>query len=135
MMTLAEIRLKQNPILSSLLLGMGQGSYVAERLMPRLPQSLSSVTLAQMHAAGLGQQQVRAFPHCPQARATAQRVGRVNPFRPQPVADRGPEPVGRVPHLGPVVHRQAGDHPGPCSTLCRAMALSLSVTPRRFATL
>ena len=48
MMTLAEIRLKQNPVLTSLLLGMGQGSYVAERLMPRLPQSLSSVTLAQM---------------------------------------------------------------------------------------
>ncbi|KAI5914614.1 hypothetical protein [Thauera sp. 2A1] len=48
MMTAAEIRLKQNPILTTLLLGLGQGSYVAERLMPRLPQSLSSVTLAQM---------------------------------------------------------------------------------------
>lgn len=48
MMTPAEIRLKQNPILTNLLLGMGQGSYVAERLMPRLPQSLSAVTLAQM---------------------------------------------------------------------------------------
>lgn len=48
MMTPAEIRLKQNPILTSLLLGMGQGSYVAEKLMPRLPQALSSVALAQM---------------------------------------------------------------------------------------
>ena len=48
MMTPAEIRLKQNLILTNLLLGLGQGSYVAERLMPRLPQSLSSVTLAQM---------------------------------------------------------------------------------------
>ncbi len=48
MMTAAEIRLKQNPILTSLLLGMGQGTYIAERLMPRLPQSLSSVTLAKM---------------------------------------------------------------------------------------
>lgn len=48
MMTPAEIRLKQNPILSSLLLGMGQGNYVAEKLFPRLPQSLSSVTLAQL---------------------------------------------------------------------------------------
>lgn len=48
MMTAAEIRLKQNPILTSLLLGMGQGTYVAERLMPRLPHSLSSVTLAKM---------------------------------------------------------------------------------------
>jgi hypothetical protein len=47
MMTAAEIRLKQNPILSSLLLGMGQGTMIAEMLMPRLPQALSSVTLAQ----------------------------------------------------------------------------------------
>lgn len=47
MMTLAEIRLKQNPILTNLLLGMGQGTYVAEKLMPRLPQTLSSVTLMQ----------------------------------------------------------------------------------------
>lgn len=48
MMTAAEIRLKQNPILTSLLLGMGQGSYIAERMMPRLPQALASVTLAQL---------------------------------------------------------------------------------------
>lgn len=48
MMTPAEIRLKQNPILSSLLLGMGQGSYAAMQLFPRLPQALSSVTLAQL---------------------------------------------------------------------------------------
>ena len=32
MMTPAEIRLKQNPILSSLLLGMGQGTFIAEKL-------------------------------------------------------------------------------------------------------
>lgn len=48
MMTPAEIRLKQNPILTNLLLGMGQGTYVAQSLFPRLPQSLSSVVLAQM---------------------------------------------------------------------------------------
>jgi len=47
-MTLAEIRLKQNPILTNLLLGMGQGTMVAESLFPRLPQALSSVTLAQL---------------------------------------------------------------------------------------
>ncbi|MFT7722237.1 MAG: hypothetical protein QM788_05340 [Roseateles sp.] len=47
MMTAAEIRLKQNPILTNLLLGLGQGTFIAERLFPRLPQSLSSVTLAQ----------------------------------------------------------------------------------------
>lgn len=55
-MTLAEIRLKQNPILSSLLLGMGQGTYVAEKLFPRLPQALSSVTLAQ-----LGDERLRRY--------------------------------------------------------------------------
>ena len=30
MMTPAEIRLKQNPILTSLLLGLGQGTFIAE---------------------------------------------------------------------------------------------------------
>ncbi len=47
MMTPAQIRLAQNPILTSLLLGLGQGTFVAEQLFPRLPQSLSGVTLAQ----------------------------------------------------------------------------------------
>ena len=55
-MTLAEIRLKQNPILSNLLLGMGQGTYIAEKLFPRLPQALSSVTLAQ-----LGDERLRRY--------------------------------------------------------------------------
>jgi hypothetical protein len=55
-MTLAEIRLKQNPILSNLLLGMGQGTYIAERLFPRLPQTLSAVTLAQ-----LGDERLRRY--------------------------------------------------------------------------
>lgn len=47
MMTAAEIRLKQNPILTKLLLGLGQGTFIAEALFPRLPQTLSAVTLAQ----------------------------------------------------------------------------------------
>ena len=47
-MSLAEIRLKQNPILTSLLLGMGQGALIAEKLFPRLPQVLSSANLAQL---------------------------------------------------------------------------------------
>lgn len=46
MMTLEQIRLKQNPILSSLLLGMGQGAFIAEQLFPRLPQTLSGIALA-----------------------------------------------------------------------------------------
>lgn len=56
MMTPSEIRLKQNPILTGLLLGMGQGSMVAEQLFPRLPQTLSSVNLAK-----LGDERLRRY--------------------------------------------------------------------------
>lgn len=56
MMTAAEIRLKQNPILTSLLLGLGQGQMIAERLFPRLPQALSSVSLAK-----LGDERLRRY--------------------------------------------------------------------------
>ena len=56
MMSAAEIRLKQNPILTSLLLGLGQGSMAAEKLFPRLPQALSAVTLAK-----LGTERLRKF--------------------------------------------------------------------------
>lgn len=55
-MTAAEIRMKQNPILTKLLLGMGQGTYIAEKLFPRLPQALSSVMLAQ-----LGDERLRRY--------------------------------------------------------------------------
>lgn len=48
MMTADEIRLKQNPVLTNLLLGLGQGTYIGERLFPRLPQALSKVMLAQV---------------------------------------------------------------------------------------
>lgn len=48
MMTLAQIRLQQNPILTSLLLGLGQGTMVAEKLFPRLPQALSGVQLGRL---------------------------------------------------------------------------------------
>lgn len=56
MMTPADIRLKQNPILTSLLLGMGQGTMIAEQLFPRLPQVLSAVSLAQ-----LGDERLRRY--------------------------------------------------------------------------
>ena len=46
MMTAAQVRLNQSPILTSLLLGVGRGNYIAEALFPRLPQALSSITLA-----------------------------------------------------------------------------------------
>ena len=68
-MTLAEIRLKQNPILSNLLLGMGQGTYIAEKLFPRLPQALSSVTLAQLGDERLRRYNLRRAPG-----ATTKRV-------------------------------------------------------------
>ena len=48
MMTANQVRLNQNPILTGLLLGLGQGTFVAEKLFPRLPQALSAVTLAQL---------------------------------------------------------------------------------------
>lgn len=62
MMTPAEIRLKQNPILSSLLLGLGQGTMIAEKLFPRLPQALRSVTLAQLSDERLRRYNLRRAP-------------------------------------------------------------------------
>lgn len=47
MLTLEQIRLGQSQVLTSLLLGFGQGTLIAERVMPRLPQALSKVTIAQ----------------------------------------------------------------------------------------
>lgn len=67
-MTAAEIRLKQNPILSNLLLGLGQGSMVAERLFPRLPQALSSVTLAKLGDERLRRYNLRRAPGAPTKR-------------------------------------------------------------------
>ena len=56
MMNVSDIRLKQNPILTSLMLGLGQGTMIAEKLFPRLPQALSSVQLAQ-----LGDERLRRY--------------------------------------------------------------------------
>lgn len=47
MMTLEQIRLKQNPVLTSILLGMGQGSFVAE-FLSRDCQALRGATIASM---------------------------------------------------------------------------------------
>jgi hypothetical protein len=46
MMTDAQIRLNQNPVLTQLLLGLGQGDFIGEALFPRLPQALSGMQLA-----------------------------------------------------------------------------------------
>ena len=75
-MTLAEIRLKQNPILSNLLLGMGQGTYIAEKLFPRLPQALSSVTLAQMGDERLRRYNLRRAPGAPTKRVNIKFEGK-----------------------------------------------------------
>lgn len=61
-MTPDQIRLKQNPILSSLLLGMGQGTFIAEQLFPRLPQALSSVMLAKTSDERLKKYNLRRAP-------------------------------------------------------------------------
>ncbi len=62
MMTADEIRLKQNPVLTNLLLGMGQGTMVAERLFPRLPQALSKVVIAQVGEERFRQYNLRRAP-------------------------------------------------------------------------
>lgn len=74
-MTLAEIRLKQNPILTSLMLGMGQGTMVAEKLFPRLPQTLSSVNLAKLGNESLRRYNLRRAPGGPTKRVNIKYEG------------------------------------------------------------
>lgn len=76
MMTPAEIRLKQNPVLTTLLLGMGQGSYMAERLFPRLPQALSSVTLANIGDERFRKYNLRRAPGTPTKRVSIKYEGK-----------------------------------------------------------
>ena len=76
-MTLAEIRLKQNPILTNLLLGLGQGSFIAEKLFPRLPQTLSSVALAQLGDERLRQYNLRRAPGTATQRVDIKYEGKV----------------------------------------------------------
>lgn len=76
-MTAAEIRLKQNPILTNLLLGMGQGTFIAEKLFPRLPQALSSVALAQLGDERLRRYNLRRAPGAPTKRVNIKYEGKV----------------------------------------------------------
>jgi hypothetical protein len=62
MMTADQIRLKQNPILTSLLLGLGQGTLVAEKLFPRLPQALAGIQLAKLGDERLKKYNLRRAP-------------------------------------------------------------------------
>lgn len=62
MMTPEQIRLKQNPILTSLLLGMGQGTFIAEKLFPRLPRALQGAALAKLGDERLKRYNLRRAP-------------------------------------------------------------------------
>lgn len=76
MMNLSEIRLKQNPILTSLMLGLGQGTMIAEKLFPRLPQALSSVQLAQLGDERLRRYNTRRAPGSPTKRVNIKYEGK-----------------------------------------------------------
>lgn len=77
MMSPAEIRLKQNPILTNLLLGMGQGTMIAERLFPRLPSALSSVMLAKLGKERLKRYNLRRAPGAATKRIDIKFEGKV----------------------------------------------------------
>lgn len=77
MMNAEQIRLNQNPILSSLLLGLGQGSYVAEKLFPRLPQALTGVTLAKLGDERFRRYNLRRAPGSATKRVNIKYEGRV----------------------------------------------------------
>jgi hypothetical protein len=77
MMTPAQIRLNQSPILTNLLLGMSQGSYVAEKLFPRLPHALSSITLAQIGNERLKRYNLRRAPGAATKRIEIKYEGKI----------------------------------------------------------
>jgi len=76
MMTASEIRLKQNPILTSLLLGMAQGTMIAEQLFPRLPQALSSINLAKLGDERFRRYNLRRSPGGPTKRVEIKYEGK-----------------------------------------------------------
>ena len=69
----------------------------------------------QRQPAGLAEHQPRMRPPLDEPDLPRQRLRRLDPAVPQPVADRRPEPVGGAARLRPVVHRQRGDAPGHAS--------------------
>lgn len=77
MMTPLQIRLNQSPILTSLLLGMGQGMFIAEKLFPRLPQVLSSVMLAKIGNERTKRYNLRRAPGAATKRIEVKYDGRV----------------------------------------------------------
>ena len=77
MMTASQVRLNQNPILTNMLLGMGQGTYIAEQLMPRLPQALSSVMLAKVGNERFKRYNLRRAPGAETKRVDVKYEGKV----------------------------------------------------------
>lgn len=76
-MTATQVRLNQNPILTGLLLGMGQGIYVAEKLFPRLPSAFSGVTLPKIGDAGQRKYELRRAPGAATKRVNIKYEGQV----------------------------------------------------------
>ena len=77
MMNQNQIRLNQNPILTSLLLGMGQGTYIAEALFPRLPQALSTIMLAKIDSSRFKRYNLRRAPGAATKRIEVKYEGKV----------------------------------------------------------
>lgn len=77
MMNLDQIRLNQSPILTNLLLGMGQGNYIAEALFPRLPQALSSIMLAKIDNSRFKRYNLRRAPGSATKRIEVKYEGKV----------------------------------------------------------
>jgi hypothetical protein len=76
-MTAEQIRLRQNPILTSLLLGLGQGAFIAQSLFPALPQTLSSVMLAKIGSERFQRYNLRRAPGSATKRIDVQYDGKV----------------------------------------------------------
>jgi hypothetical protein len=79
MMTPAEIRLRQNQILTGLMLGAAQGNFIAETLFPRLPQALSSVSMIKMGNERLRRYNLRRAPGAPPSAWTSSGKARPTP--------------------------------------------------------
>lgn len=77
MITTAQLRLNQSPILSGLLLGMGQGTMIAEKLFPRLPQALGSMSVGKMSNETLKRYNLRRAPGAPTKRIDIKFEGQV----------------------------------------------------------
>ena len=77
MMTALQTRLNQNPILGGIMLGMGQGTYIAEELMPRLPMVLSGMMLAKVGNERLKRYNLRRAPGSETKRIEVKYEGKV----------------------------------------------------------